>query len=108
MVEIIQKQTSPKEMTLTLVGELNFMVRKDFQAAIDNAQDKGIESIILNLSHVTFIDCSALGILIKAKQELAKAEITFTLITSPGRVADTLKSLDIGKIIPITLINQEI
>ncbi len=108
MIEIIKKQPTPDEMTLTLIGQLNFMVRKDFQAALKNISSEGVEQIILDLTQVSSIDCTALGILIKAKQELGETQIRLSLLTSPGRVFEILKTLDLEKMFPLRLIQQEI
>jgi anti-anti-sigma factor len=96
-MQIIQKLTNPGETALILAGQLNFLVRKDLQAALHNAQIEGIHHIILDLTQVSFIDCSALGILVQAKQELAEAQITLSFLTSPGRVSDVLKLLNSNK-----------
>ncbi len=108
MIEIIKKQPTPGEMTLTLIGQLDFMVRKDFQAALKDISSEGVEQIILDITQVSAIDCTALGILIKAKQELAEAQTRLSLLTSPGRVFGILKALELEKMFPLRLIQQEI
>jgi anti-anti-sigma factor len=77
------------------------MVRKDFHAAIQEAQAEGKQHIILDLAEVSFIDCAAVGILVRAKQELADAHIRLSLRTAPGRVLDVLKLLNVDKMLPV-------
>jgi anti-anti-sigma factor len=94
-MEIIHQQTKPGETALILTGTLNFMVRKEFQMALQGAQQEGIQHITLDLSQVSFIDCVGLGILASTKQELNEAQITLSLLTAPGRVFDVLKQMNL-------------
>lgn len=100
-MEITRKDLNPGEITLTITGQLDFMVRKVFQAAIQEAQAAGTQHIILDLAKVSFIDCAAVGILVRAKQELADAQIRLSLRTAPGRVLDILKLLNVDKMLPV-------
>lgn len=100
-MEIKRQDPNPGETTLIITGQLDFMVRKDFHAAIQEAQAEGKEHIILDLAKVSFIDCAAVGILVRAKQELADAQIRLSLRTAPGRVLDVLKLLNVDKMLPV-------
>lgn len=106
-MEITKQSLNPGETTLILSGQLDFMVRKDFQAALQNAQAKGTQHVILDLTQVSFVDCAALGILVRAKQKLVKAQITLSILTSPGRVFDILQIMNLDKILSVIPINQE-
>lgn len=104
-MEITEKDPNPREIALIITGQLDFMVRKDFQVAIQEAQAEGPTHIILDFSQVSFIDCAAIGILVRAKQELAQAEITLSLRTASGRVLDVLKLLNVDKMLPVASAN---
>jgi len=104
-MEITRKGLNPGEITLIITGQLDFMVRKDFQAAIQEAQAEGTTHIIMDFSQVSFIDCAAVGILVRAKQELADAQIRLSLRTAPGRVFDVLKLLHVDKMLPVAPAN---
>ena len=101
-MEITRTDLPPGEITLTITGQLDFMVRKDFQAAIQEALASGPTRLIFDLSQVSFIDCAAVGILVRAKQELAEAQIKLSLRTAPGRVFEVLKLLNVDKMLPVT------
>lgn len=100
-MEITRTDLTPGEITLIITGQLDFMVRKDFQAAIQEALTTEPTHLILNLSQVSFIDCAAVGILVGAKQDPANAQITLSLRTAPGRVSDVLKFLNVDKIFSV-------
>ena len=93
---------------LIFSGRLDFLVRRELQSALQNTQTEGIKSIFLDLTEVSFIDCAALGILVKAKHELTESEITLSLIASPGRVFDLLHTMNIDKMMTITSATQTV
>ena len=101
-MKITKQTTNPGETTLILSGRLDFMVRTDFLAALQDAKNAGIQHLILDLTQISFIDCAALGILVRAKQELSEAHITLSLLTAPGRVLNVLQTTNLDKILPIT------
>ncbi len=106
-MEFTKKQTKPGEIVLILSGQLDFMVRKDFQAAIQDAQIEATQHVIMDLTDVSFIDCAAVGILVRTKHELAKAEIRLSLISAPGRVFDVLQAMNLDQILSMVPTKQE-
>lgn len=107
-MEIKKTQTKPEETVLSLSGRLDFIVRRELQSALHTTQTEGSKSVILDLTEVSFIDCAALGILVQTKQELAEAQITLSLIASPGRVLDVLRTMNIDKLMTIESATQEV
>ncbi|MEX0829497.1 MAG: STAS domain-containing protein [Nitrospirales bacterium] len=105
-MEIKRKDPNPEEIILIITGQLDFLVRKDFQAAIQEAQAEGKQHIILDLTEVSSIDCTAVGILVRAKQELADAQIRLSLRTAPGHVLDVLKLLNVDTMLPVAPIKR--
>jgi anti-anti-sigma factor len=100
-MEIIQNCPNPEETIVAFSGKLDFTARKTFQGAIQEARVEGTHHIILDLTDVTFIDCSALGILVQAKEVLAQAQVTLSLMATPGRVLNVLRLSNLDKMIPI-------
>ena len=89
-------------------GRLNFIVRKELQGALQDAATGGTQHVILDLTDISFIDCAAMGILVKSKQDLATADITLSLIAAPGRALDVLHTMNIDKMMTITPTKQEV
>ena len=83
------------------------MVRQDFQAAIKDAQTEETQHVILDLTNVSFIDCAALGILVRANHELAKDQIRLSVISAPGRVFDVLQVMNLDQILSMVSAKQE-
>jgi len=100
-MEMIQHCPNPEETIIAFSGKLDFTARKPFQGAIQEAHIKGTPHIILDLTDVTFIDCSALGILVQAKEDFAQAQATLSLMAAPGRVLNVLRLSNLDKMIPI-------
>ena len=107
-MELKKTQTKPEEAMLIFSGRLDFLVRRELQSVLQSSQTEGIKSVLLDLTEVTFIDCAALGILVKAKKELAESQITLSLIASPGRVFDVLHTMNIDKMMIITSATQTV
>ncbi len=106
-MEINKTQTKPGETVLSLSGRLDFIVRRELQSALQNSQTEGTKDVLLDLTNVTFVDCAALGILVKSKQELADAHITLSIIAAPGSVFDVLHTMNIDKMMTITSTKQQ-
>ena len=107
-MEYTKKQTNPGETILILSGQLDFIVRKDFQAAIKNAQIEETQQVVFDLTHVSFIDCAAVGILVRGKHELAQAQITLSLIAAPGRGLTVLQAMNLGEMLSIVPTMQDV
>ena len=100
-MEITQNCPNPEETIIAFSGKLDFTARKTFQKAIQETRSEGTLHIILDLTDVTFIDCSALGILVQAKEDLAQEQATLSLKATPGRVLNILRLSNLDKMIPI-------
>ena len=101
-MEITKKHQNSEELLLTFSGRLDFTVRKPFQHAISEISSEKIKQVILDFTEVSFIDCSALGILLQAKQQLGETQTGLSIISTPGRVLDVLQSIHLDQMIPIT------
>ena len=86
---------------LTLSGRLDIHARKPFQMAMKNIHSVGCQYLTLDLSRVTFIDSSAIGLLILANRTLNQTHTKLSLLVSPGVILDSLKLMNIDKLMPI-------
>ena len=100
-MDITKNYPNPEETIIAFSGKLDFTARKTFQGAIQKARVEGTHHIILDLTDVTFIDCSALGILAQAKEDLAQAQATLSLMAAPGRILNVLRLSNLDKMIPV-------
>jgi anti-anti-sigma factor len=67
---------------LTLSGELDYSECSGFRMNIDRILISDVQTAIVDLSGVTFLDSSALGLLLSLSRECGKADTTLVLITS--------------------------
>lgn len=84
---------------LHLEGRFDFGARKAFKEAVDSAVEAG-NSVVLDLENVTFVDSSALGLLVISHQNLKNKKISFYLLNPQTYVKQVLDLANIGKMIP--------
>jgi anti-anti-sigma factor len=84
---------------LHLDGRFDFGARKTFKEAIDSAVETG-NPVVLDLGKVTFVDSSALGLLVISHQNLKNKKISFYLVNPQTYVKQVLDLANIGKMIP--------
>ena len=90
-------------INLTLAGRMDFHARQPFQQAMQKARRAQPKRIILNFSHVPFIDSAGIGLLILTYRSCQADNIRFSLEMSEGYVLDVLTLTNIGQTIPISV-----
>jgi len=88
-------------MVVTLEGRFDFGVRKDFKQTIDRLQTQGYRHIVLNLEQVSFVDSSALGLLVIAHQNLKLKAARLSLVKPQSYVKQVLDLANVPKMIPV-------
>jgi HptB-dependent secretion and biofilm anti anti-sigma factor len=83
-----------------IAGRFDFGSRKIFKDAMDQAIQKGMP-VVLDLGQVTFVDSSALGLLVITHQNFRKKKIVLCLINPQTYVRQVLDLANIAKMIPI-------
>ncbi len=82
-----------------LDGRFDFGARKTFKEAVDQAAEEG-SPVVLDLEKVTFVDSSALGLLVICHQNLKNKKISFYLVNPQTYVKQVLDLANIAKMIP--------
>ena len=83
-----------------LDGRFDFGSRKQFKETVDTLVPEG-KTVVLDLEKVTFVDSSALGLLVICHQNLKNKKIPFYLVNPQTYVKQVLDLANIGKMIPI-------
>jgi len=78
----IRIDQEPTHWKLTLSGELDYGECSAFRMNIDRILISEVSTAIVDLSGVTYLDSSALGLLLSLSRECGKADSTLVLITS--------------------------
>ena len=79
--------------------DLILVREKTFKEAVDRVAEEG-SSVVLDLEKVTFVDSSALGLLVICHQNLKNKKVPFYLVNPQTYVKQVLELANIGKMIP--------
>ncbi len=93
-------ETANGKSILHLDGRFDFGARKAFKESVDRASEEG-SPIGMDLEKVTFVDSSALGLLVICHQNLKNKNVSFFLVNPQTYVKQVLELANIGKMIPI-------
>jgi anti-sigma B factor antagonist len=67
-LSIETRQPRQRETVLTLSGEVDYESAQDLRSAVTRALDGRIDSLIINLAGVTFLDSTGIGTLVVARR----------------------------------------
>jgi anti-anti-sigma factor len=79
-------------VVVALAGELDLYNAQPVRQALAEAVNGGIERVVVDLSDVTFIDSTAMGVLIEARSRLA--DRSAFVLASPG--LETMRALQVS------------
>lgn len=84
-----------------LEGRFDFSSRREFKDTMERLQQNGVRHVVLNLDKVTFIDSSALGLLVVAHQNFKLRQGRISLAQPQTYVRQILDLANIPKMIPV-------
>ncbi len=96
----VTQEKRTETVILHMDGRFDFGARKTFKVAMDEAVNERMP-IILDLGQVSFVDSSALGLLVIAHQNLKNKKIPFSLLNPQTYVRQVLDLANVAKMIPI-------
>lgn len=76
---------------VAVVGEIDLFTAPEFKLAVQAAINGGHDRVIIDLSEVTFIDSSSLGVLIGAHRRLKARHGTMTVVTANEAILKTFQ-----------------
>jgi anti-anti-sigma factor len=79
----------PRSARLRLRGELDLDGLGELRAVLPDAGDE-IETLVVDLTNLDFIDCAAVGLLARAADRISHRGGTFRLVGARGQVARVL------------------
>lgn len=103
----ITEEKADGKAIIYLDGRFDFGARKAFKDAMDRIAGEG-SPIVLDLGKVTFVDSSALGLLVICHQNLKNKKIPFFLVNPQTYVKQVLDLANIGKMIPLYQTLEEV
>ena len=83
-------------------GEIDLFTAPDLKATLLNAIDTGKTRIVVDLSETTFLDSTALGVLIGAIKRLRARDGALTIVNVDANIAKTFEITGLDQIFVIT------
>ena len=93
---------------ITVSGEVDLATSPDLDVAIIAAIDAGAASVVIDLSDVSFMDSSGLGVIVRALKRCRQAENDLDLVITNERVLKVFGITGLDQVIPIHASIQDI
>ena len=93
---------------ITVSGEVDLATSPELDIAIIAAIDAGTASVVIDLSDVSFMDSSGLGVIVRALKRCREAENDLDLVITNERVLKVFGITGLDQVIPIHASIQDI
>jgi len=93
---------------ITVFGEVDLATSPELDIAIIAAIDSGATSVVIDLSDVSFMDSSGLGVIVRALKRCREAENDLDLVITNERVLKVFGITGLDQVIPIHASIQDI
>jgi len=97
----IDTSTKGDAVLVTLAGRFEFGTRQDYKQVIAQIVQDGYLRLVLDLEQVTFLDSSALGLLLLTDQKFKLKQGTVGLVNPTGYVRQVLELANLPRVIPV-------
>ncbi len=87
---------------IRLSGEIDIYTAQDFQKPVEALIEEGVETIRLDMTDLTYIDSTAIGILIELKKASQEAGIDLVIVNPRKNIRKLLELTGVNKILKIT------
>ena len=86
---------------ITVSGEVDLATSPDLDAAIIAALDSGAGSLVIDLTDVSFMDSSGLGVIVRGLKRCREADKDLDLVITNERVLKVFGITGLDQVIPI-------
>ena len=93
---------------ITVSGEVDLATSPELDVAIIAAIDSGTPSVVIDLTDVSFMDSSGLGVIVRALKRCREAENDLDLVITNKRVLKVFGITGLDQVIPIHASIQDI
>jgi anti-anti-sigma factor len=97
----IERSLVQDAVVVRLEGRFEFGTRNEYKRLIGQIVQEGFRRLIVNLEGVTFLDSSALGLLLLTDQNFKLKKGTFSLVKPTGYVRQVIELANLPRVIPI-------
>jgi anti-sigma B factor antagonist len=100
---IMQIATTPgsDRYVLTVSGEVDLATSPEVDAAIIGAIESGTSSVVIDLTDVSFMDSSGLGVIVRGLKRCRESEKDLDLVITNDRVLKVFGITGLDQVIPI-------
>jgi len=107
---LMQIATTPgsDRYLITVSGEVDLATSPELDVAIIAAIDSGTSSVVIDLTDVSFMDSSGLGVIVRALKRCREAENDLDLVITNERVLKVFGITGLDQVIPIHASIQDI
>ena len=86
---------------ISVSGEVDLATSPELDGAIISALDSGTAGLAIDLSNVTFMDSSGLGVIVRGLKRCREADIELDLVITNERVLKVFGITGLDQVIPI-------
>lgn len=97
----IQKSTVRGVAVVTLEGRFEFGTRNEYKRIIGQVVQEGFRQLVLDVQRVTFLDSSAIGLLLLTDQNFKLNKGSFSIVNPTGYVRQVLELANLPRVIPV-------
>jgi anti-sigma B factor antagonist len=92
------RAATPGWYVITVGGECDMNAAPGLSVAVEAAFQHGVETMVVDLTEVTFIDSTAIGILLAARERLRRSGGTFEVVCSMPAVVRVLEIVGVESV----------
>src|SRR4051794_9354622 len=86
---------------VAVTGEIDLFTAPEFKQRMSQPIDDGVQRLVVDLSHTTFIDSSSLGVLIGAHRRLKQRNGSLVVVCDNDTMGKTLKITGFDGVFPL-------
>jgi anti-sigma B factor antagonist len=92
---------------VTVRGEIDLFTAPELKAALSESIESGHSRIVVDLTDTTFLDSTALGVLIGAVKRLRSRDGRLTIVNVDENIAKTFEITGLDQIFPISSTRED-
>jgi anti-sigma B factor antagonist len=101
-LEVETEQLGPATWVVALTGEVDLYSAPDLKAELARLTDGGAHDIVVDMTGTTFIDSTALGVLVRAVQRMRETDGgRFALVVTDENIRRIFEMTGLERVFPI-------
>ena len=102
-----QEPLDAERHVVAVRGEIDLFTAPELKSALSEAIESGHTRIVVDLTDTTFLDSTALGVLIGAVKRLRSRDGVLTIVNTDPNIAKTFEITGLDQIFPISATRAE-